>query len=343
VNSLITSIIDGIINFANDLLLPTMVLMFVGGVVLRLLIHYTIKREQWFAKAFEKRVYDYLHHHRDRKYTSFYVTTKMLLEKTYYELFIMRSVLKRRNPDVIMDKSDRIFLVQNGCARLVKDTLKHIQYFRYDMHRPNTKEITAQVFEKNPNFNNVLGYLPIGTFNEILNILPGIFIVGGIFGTFLGIMKALPELGAMDLADIEKTKQVMDHFLLKMSYSMITSILGIILNVAMTFLNALCNPGKVFVDIVERFNNALDTLWNACSDNLLPAEIPDFDEHKDPIEALAEDAVTKEVMKSKEYRQDNFEDDAQRLEAIVKSNSKANETEGQVAEQKDSKGNDEAA
>lgn len=320
-NSLITVMIDGIINFANDLLMPTMVLMFIGGVCLRLLIHHTIKREQWFAKAFEKRVYDYLHGNKDKKYTSFYITAKMLLEKTYYELFIMRAVLKRRNPDVIMDKSDRLFLVQQGCARLVKDTLKHVQYFRYDIHRPKTKEITAQIFEKNPNFNSVMGYLPIGTFNEIVNLLPSIFIVGGIFGTFLGIMKALPELGAMDLADIEKTKQVMDHFLLKMSYSMMTSILGIVMNVAMTFVNALFNPSKIFVDIVERFNNSLDTLWNACSDNKLPSEIKDFDEHKDPIEALAEDAVNKEVIKSRDYRDENVVDDeSKRIDYIVKNN-----------------------
>ena len=320
-NDLITDVINGVINFANDMLMPLMVITFVGAVIMRLLIHYTIKREEWFAKAFQKRTYDYLlkKHQRDR-YSSFYVTTKLLLEKTYYELFIMRSILKRRNPDIITDKTDRLFLVKPGCARLVKDTLKHIQFFRYDMHRPNTMEISVQIFEKNTHFNRVLGYLPIGTFNEILNLLPGIFIVGGIFGTFLGIMKALPELGAMDLADIDKTKQVMDHFLVKMSYSMITSILGIILNVAMTFLNAFFNPNKIFVDIVERFNNSLDSLWSSCSDNKLPGEIQDFDEHKDPIEALAEDAVNKEVAKSKDYMKEMSDSEGHKIEGILKSN-----------------------
>jgi hypothetical protein len=308
VNELITNILNGIINFSNDLLMPLMVFSFFGAVTLRILIHFTVRREEWFAKAFQKRVYEYLSKNKAKKHTSFYVTAKFLLEKTYYELFVLRSILKRRNPDVIMDKSDRIFLVQQGCARLVKDTLKHIQFFRYDMHRPRTMDITVQIFEKNPQFNRVLGYIPIGTTNEILNILPGIFIVGGIFGTFLGIMAALPELGSMDLGDIEKTKQVMDHFLVKMAYSMITSILGIILNVSLTFLNALMNPSKTFVESVERFDNALDTLWNSCSDNMLPAEIADFDEHRDPIEALAEAAVNKEVMKDREYLRESIED-----------------------------------
>jgi hypothetical protein len=317
-NDLINAMVNGIINFANDLLMPVMILVFACAVVMRVLIFMTIKREEWFAKAFQKRVYDYLEKKPENaKHTSFYISAKTLLEKTYYELFIMRAVMKRRNPDVILELTDRVFMVQQGCARLVKDTLKHVKYFRYDMHRPNTMQVSASIIEKNPQFNKILGYFPMGTFNEVLNLLPGIFIVGGIFGTFLGIMKALPELGAMDLADIEKTKQVMDHFLVKMSYSMITSILGICLNVAMTFLNAFMNPSKIFMDIVERFENSLDTLWNCCSDNKLPSEIPQFDEHRDPIDALAEDAVNKEVMKSKEYVAELGDKEDQKIKEIV--------------------------
>ncbi len=321
-NDLISSILNGIMNFANDALMPIMVVGFIGAVLMRVLIWMTVKREAWFAKAFEKRTYEYLlkKKRNKSKYSSYYVTTKMLLEKTYYELFIMRSILKRRNPDIIMDKSDRIFLVQPGCARLVKDTLRHIQFFRYDLGKPNTFDASVQIFEKNPQFNSVFGYLPVGVFNETLNLLPGIFIVCGIFGTFLGIMAALPELGAMDLADIDKTKQVMDHFLLKMSYSMITSILGIILNISMTFLNAFMNPNKVFVDMVERFSNSLETLWSSCTDNLLPDEIPDFDEHKDPIEALAEDSVNKEYRKSKHYKDEMSDNESEKLQEIVSSN-----------------------
>lgn len=320
-NDLISQILNGIMNLANDTLMPTMVVCFCGAVIMRVLIWATIKREAWFAKAFEKRAFSYLQKHRKTKakYTSYYATTKMLLEKTYYELFIMRSIMKRRNPDIIMDKSDRIFLVQQGCARLVKDTLKSIQFFRYDQGKPNTFNASVQIFEKNPQFNAVFGYLPIGTFNEVLNLLPGIFIVCGIFGTFLGIMAALPELGAMDLADIDKTKLVMDQFLVKMSYSMITSILGIILNISLTFLNAFMNPNKVFVDMVERYDNALGTLWSACSDNLLPEEIPEFDEHKDPIEALAEESVNKEYMKSKHYAAEEADKEEEKIQQIVTS------------------------
>ena len=321
-NSLISTFLTGLMNVATDLLMPIMVLGFLAAVAMRVLIWITVKREGWFAKAFEKRTYEYLKKIKNvpPRYTSFYVTTKILLEKTYYELFIMRSILKRRNPDLIMDKSDRVLLVQAGCARLVKDTLKHVQFYRYDHEKPNTFRTSAQIFEKNPQFNAVFGYLPIGTFNDIINQLPGIFIVCGIFGTFLGIMAALPELGAMDLADIEKSKLVMDQFLVKMSYSMITSILGIVLNVSLTMLNTMMNPNKIFVDSVERFSHSLEKLWATCNDNKMPEEIVDFDEFKDPIEALAEESVNKEHMKSKYYLEEIADKEEEMLKQIVKSN-----------------------
>jgi hypothetical protein len=85
----------------------------------------------------------------------------------------------------------------------------------------------------------------------------------------------------------------------------------------MTFVNAFLNPNKTFVDIVERFDDSLDTLWSSCSDNLLPAEIPDFDEHRDPIEALAEAAVDKEVMKSKDYVSEEMDESQRVVQEIV--------------------------
>ncbi len=66
--------------------------------------------------------------------------------------------------------------------------------------------------------------------------MPSIFIVGGIFGTFLGIMKALPELTAMDITNAEASKLVIDVFLIKISFALST-ILGIVLSIVMSFMN----------------------------------------------------------------------------------------------------------
>jgi hypothetical protein len=292
--------IQGFIKFITDdlavYLLPIMLLVFFAAVALRVLVQYTVKREAWFAKEFYKRVHDHLDeldgHQEDM---SFYVNVKMNLERTYYELFVVRAYMKRRNPDYVMDVTDRVFLIQEGCARLVKETLRQVQHLRYQKERPRFLEITKNVFDNNVCFKKVIGILPVQPTHDTLNILPGIFIIGGIFGTFLGIMAALPELGEMKLEDVEGAKLIMDNFLNSIAFSMSTSIIGIILSVSMTFINTLLDPEKVFIKAVNKFENTMELLWDTCENNKLPKDILDFNEHRDPIEALAEDAVANQV------------------------------------------------
>jgi hypothetical protein len=78
---------------------------------------------------------------------------------------------------------------------------------------------------------------------------------------------------------------------------MSTSIIGIILSVSITIVNALFAPERVFCDVIERFENTLELLWNRSSHNMLPQEIKNFDEHKDHIDALAEDELNRELNK----------------------------------------------
>lgn len=200
-----------------------------------------------------------------------------------------------------MSRSDRLFLIKQGCAWLVKDMQKQIRHLRHGKTdaQPKLMQMTRSSLQNNPAFNKLFGVVPSAPINEVLNILPGIFIVAGIFGTFLGIMKALPELGTMDLANSEKSKEVMDQFLLKISFAMSTSLVGIMLSIVMNFFNTLFSPDKKFVEIVERFENALDLLWSRSNNNDLPEDIPDFDEHRDAIDALAENAINQTVKENK--------------------------------------------
>ena len=291
---LVQGIVDGVVIFATDLLMPAMGIFFVVAISLRILIYYTVKREDWFSREFSKRVRKFMDAREEKAEQSFYVISKRLLEITYYEVFEVRSILKRRNPDAIMTLADRIFLVQQGSARMVHDLLKQIKYLKWG-ERPKFLEISNTVLRNNPCFNRVFGIIPVSTFNEFLNSVPGLFIVGGIFGTFLGIMKALPELGGMNLSDVEGSKLIMDNFLLKISFSMSTSIIGIILSVAMSLANTFFSCEKSYMETVERIENELDTLWNMSVSNKLPSEITSFDADRDPIEVLSEDLISKEL------------------------------------------------
>lgn len=296
---LVNDFIDGLVLFATDLLIPFMCLLFFGSIVMRVLVYYTVKRQEWFAREFQKRVDRHVDSEDfENKSYSFYMITKKILEKTYYELFEVRAVMKRRNPDYIMAFSDRVFLIQQGTAWFVRDVLKQLRFLPYEKQsHPKIFEISKSTFQRNPCFNKVFGFMPASIATELLNMIPGIFIVLGILGTFLGIMKALPDLGNMDLADIEGTKLVMDQFLLKISFSMSTSLMGIVLSVLMGFTNAFFSPTKAFIDAVERMEVSLYTLWNISSNNSIDSSVRDFDENKDPMEALAEQAIDKQVSK----------------------------------------------
>jgi hypothetical protein len=291
---IVQSFVDGVVVFATDLLMPFMAVFFVIAVILRILVYYTIKREDWFAKEFSKRVRKFIEARDDKKDQSFYVITKRLMEITFYEVFEIRSIMKRRNPDAIMTLTDRIFLVQQGSARIVSDMLRQMKYLKWG-ETPKFLVISNNALRNNPCFNRIFGVIPISTVNDFLNTVPGLFIVAGIFGTFLGIMKALPELGAMNLSDVEGSKMIMDNFLLKISFSMSTSIIGIILSVSMGILNTFFGCEKIFMETVERFESEFDILWSMSSSNQLPEDITTFDSERDPIEVLSEDLITKEL------------------------------------------------
>ena len=189
-------LVDSLVVVATDALIPLMGIGFLLGVILKLFIYFTVKRVLWFTKEFEKRVNDLTFRDEKVKNNSFFLITKFLIEKTYYEVFEIRRLISRRRPDFVMGITDRVFLIQQGCARLVLDLQSRIKHLHKDRDA-HMMDVCKNVLGKNPCFNKLFAVIPYGPFNEILKILPGMLIVGGIFGTFLGIMKALPMLGSI--------------------------------------------------------------------------------------------------------------------------------------------------
>lgn len=295
---------SGILVYAIEFLLPLMCLAFLGGVVARVLIYYTVRRHDWFASEFEKRVNKFIESEIPGPVhnVSFYALTKKILERTFYESFEIRDRMLRRKKDKMMTWNDRIFLVKQGCAWLVKDILKQVKFLKWHENTPKLLNITKSTFQQNPCFNRVFGVVSLSKMNDIINILPGMFVIGGIFGTFMGIVNGLPKLGGMNLQDIETTKQVMDSFLFEVSFAMNASIVGIFLSVVMTFVNTILSPEKKFVDMVDRFENSLDLLWYRSDNNDYPKDSVAFDENRDPAEALAEESLNVEINKGSRTR-----------------------------------------
>lgn len=278
-----------------------MATVFVLGVFARFMVWYTVRRHEWFAAEFERRVQRFIEGERpgsSPKGVSFYVLSKRLLERTYYEAFAVRDRLKRRRGDRVMAFNDRIFLVKPGCAWLVKDILNQLKFLKWTSDTPKLLHITKATFHHNPCFNRVFGLVPIAGLNDLVSILPGLFVVAGILGTFIGIAGGLHELGSMSLSDIEGTKNVMDRFLQEIAFAMKSSIVGIVFSLLGHIFNVIFNPDRVYVSMIDRFESSLDLLWYRSDNNDFPADGKEFDEHRDPVDALAEDAVNVEVKRA---------------------------------------------
>jgi hypothetical protein len=282
-----------------------MACMFVFGIFFRAMVYYTVRRHEWFSREFEKRVNRYMETEtpgESPEGVSFFVLSKRMLERTYYEIFEIRDRMKRRRPDAVMAWSDRIFLVKQGCAWLVKDILKQLKFLKFTEETPKLLNITRATFLHNPCFNRVFGVIPMAGLNDLISIFPGLFVVTGILGTFIGISSGLGDLGGMNLQDLETTKNVMDKFLHEISFAMKSSIVGIVFSLASHVFNTMMSPERSYVTMIDRFESALDLLWYRSDSNDYPREEKPFDENKDAIEALAADALNKELNKANRSR-----------------------------------------
>ena len=295
------ALFTAIVFLANNLI-PIMIAGFCLALFLRVLIYITVQRQNWFVKEFEKRTFRVLSHLTHDEEVSFFHILKDTMQKTYHEIFELRRKYGRRHPDQIMTLNDRIFMVQEGTARVILDTLRQARYLERDHDHPKFLEISKAVFEHNPIFGRLFGYFSVSLINNFLNILPGLFVIGGIFGTFLGIMEGLPSLGGMDVTDSVASKTVMDAFLSKISFAMNTSIVGILLSVLMTMTNTLLSPDNVYYTVINRFTNTVEIVWNKASHNEITAEDAAFVEARDRLDMEAGEALRF----AEQFRRDQF-------------------------------------
>ncbi|MBQ46942.1 MAG: hypothetical protein CMP10_05560 [Zetaproteobacteria bacterium] len=299
-------ILDGfvfqMISWIASHLITIMTVIMVLAVIMRLLIYFTVMREAWFVNEFEKRVYQALSRLSLRENLSFFSMTKAILQKTYYEIFELRAKYGRRRPDQLMSGSDRIFLIREGVGRIIMDFMRQAKYLRKDQSRPRFLELSKTIFMNNPVFGKVIGIFPIDFYSNLIGILPGIFVVMGIFGTFIGIVQGLPALSGMDVTNADQSKLVMDKFLESVAFAMNSSIVGILYSIIMSFINAILNPDSVYYALINKFTASLELLWNKAETN----EIDDLDiEFVEAGDSIDRDILTENPNPSEMFDNDN--------------------------------------
>ncbi len=163
---------------------------------------------------------------------------------------------KQNSPQV---KTHSIKDFASGKRNIIAGIKNEIDFFK-SMTAPDFNEMTANVMQKEPSWKR-LGFLPFDPISRLIDILPGLFIVFGIFGTFLGITAALPLIAQIDVSQIDKSAPILSEFVSRVAFAMHTSIFGIIFSVTLTLLNTFFPIKSLRADISKKLSNSLEQLW----------------------------------------------------------------------------------
>ena len=142
---------------------------------------------------------------------------------------------------------------------------------------PNFLDLTARIISQDRQWSHLFGHIPIEGVSRMIDILPGLFIILGVFGTFLGISMALPEIARIDFNNLESSGEILSRFVVSVTFSMNTSIAGIAFSVLLTLLNTLFPIKSTRSKIFKKVENSMQLLWYHIQDSThKKQEIEDF-------------------------------------------------------------------
>lgn len=128
---------------------------------------------------------------------------------------------------------------------------------------PNFNDLTDRILEHDENWNKVLKIFPIGPISRLIDILPGLFVVFGIFGTFIGISMALPKIAQIDFNNLDASSAILMEFVLSVTYAMKTSIAGILFSLLTTFINTIAPVSGLRKKTYKKVSNCFENIWHA--------------------------------------------------------------------------------
>ena len=135
--------------------------------------------------------------------------------------------------------------------------------------QPNFTELADRIMKQDKHWTTLLGHIPIEGVSRMIDILPGLFIVLGVFGTFIGISMALPEIARIDFNNLEASGIILSNFVTSVTYAMKTSIAGIFFSLILTILNTLFPIKSRRYSTFKKVETSLQTLWGLSTYTLL--------------------------------------------------------------------------
>lgn len=121
--------------------------------------------------------------------------------------------------------------------------------------------MTFRLLSQDDKWNKLIGPIPLDGISRLIDVLPSMFVVLGVFGTFVGISLALPEVAKIDFSNIETSGKTLGSFVINTTFAMKTSVAGIFSSLVLTLLNALYPIKDVRARIFRQIETTLQTLW----------------------------------------------------------------------------------
>lgn len=126
---------------------------------------------------------------------------------------------------------------------------------------PNFTELTHRIMDQDPHWTKVWKYFPIDNISRMIDMLPGTFVVLGVFGTFIGISMALPEIAKIDFNDLDGSTATLMSFVLNVTYAMKTSVAGIFFSLVLNVLNTFSPIKETRRRVFKKVETSLQMLW----------------------------------------------------------------------------------
>ncbi len=147
-----------------------------------------------------------------------------------------------------------------GSQSLIHSLKSETNAFRAKQ-KPNFEQLTQRVMSKDSHWVKLHNVFQIEGVIRMIDVLPGIFIVVGIFGTFVGITSALPRIAEIDFNNISNSSSVLSIFVKDVSFAMKTSIAGIAFSLIISLLNTLYPLSNIRNTISREVEDCLEYLW----------------------------------------------------------------------------------
>tara|TARA_R110002072_G_scaffold64203_3_gene159463 strand:- start:70673 stop:71596 length:924 start_codon:yes stop_codon:yes gene_type:complete len=262
--------LDIIFNFFSNYLIEFMTAMLVTGLFFRFVGYRSSKVEDSYFTTFTSEIEKLLMKHKEDDYkvddVDSYLNNMLENVKDKLPTRSVRNKMSEKHEDKAkeMGAANIVSLRDyvSGDHSLFLGVKAEAASFK-SKYPPNFNELTDRILEHDHNWNKLLGIFPFGPVSRLIDILPGLFVVFGIFGTFIGISMALPQIAEIDFNNMEASGLILQNFVKSVTYAMKTSIAGIMFSLLTTFLNTIAPVTGLRRKTYKKITNCFENIWHS--------------------------------------------------------------------------------